>query len=86
MFDVYYGIVQINFLTVVIWAWLWLWFGVFVCNKVALAMIEDSYLENKHKLRFDFLTKETKDPYYSSEKSKIPRAVKMYRMTNNAEN
>lgn len=71
VFDVYFGIVQINFIQSVIWGWLWLYFGTFVINKIALAMVEEGYLTNKYRLQFDWLTKKTRDPGILTDEEKF---------------
>ena len=71
MFDVMYEAHQVSPVFMIFYILVWLNLAIYIINKIALAMVEDGYLTQRHTKEQDWLTKNITDPGLQSNFDKI---------------
>lgn len=81
-FDTITGASQFAFYYTMFFSYFWIMFGFFIINKIALAMVEEGYLRQKRRRRFDWLfdhgTKAITEAQFLTDQVTAPQALKLY--------
>lgn len=62
VFDTYHDTSQIAFVFAILYNYSFVFYAYVVIQNVLLAQVEDAYLSIKYKSKFDWLTKDLRDP------------------------